>query len=107
MRLSAGSVSPWLYQARSSPRTCVTDTGMVDLDADLMGLWRRNLDILHRQRLTGAPGNGGLFMTLALSVRFLLLRDRKSLLTLQVMVWDCQYAVLRSRTGTDLPFQQC
>ena len=39
---------------------CVADTGVVDLNADLMGLWGSNLDILDREVLAGFPGNGSL-----------------------------------------------
>lgn len=38
----------------------VADTGEGELDADLMGTGRQNLDILNRQRLAGLPGNGSL-----------------------------------------------
>ena len=39
---------------------CVADTGVVDLNADLMGPWGGNLDILDREVLAGFPGNGSL-----------------------------------------------
>jgi hypothetical protein len=38
----------------------VADTGVMDLDADFMGLRGRDLDILVAERLTGAPGDGSL-----------------------------------------------
>ena len=39
---------------------CVADTGVVDLNADLMGPRGSNLDILDREVLAGFPGNGSL-----------------------------------------------
>lgn len=33
---------------------------VVDLDADLVGLGRRDLDVLEGEGLAGLPGNGGL-----------------------------------------------
>jgi hypothetical protein len=41
-------------------RTSVADTSVVDLNADLMGLGRPNLDILDRQLLARLPSNGSL-----------------------------------------------
>jgi hypothetical protein len=38
----------------------VADTGVVDLNADLMGPWGSDLDILDREVLAGFPGNGSL-----------------------------------------------
>lgn len=38
----------------------MADTSVVDLDADLVGLGRSNLDVLDAQRLAGLPGDGGL-----------------------------------------------
>lgn len=38
----------------------MADAGVADLDADLMGLGRRHLDILNAELLAGAPGNGRL-----------------------------------------------
>lgn len=38
----------------------MADTGVVNLDADLVGSGRANLDILDAQRLAGFPGDGGL-----------------------------------------------
>lgn len=38
----------------------MADTGIVDLDSDLVGLGRSNLDILDREVLAGLPGHGGL-----------------------------------------------
>lgn len=38
----------------------VADTGVVDLNADLMGLGRGDLDILDAEVLAGFPGNGRL-----------------------------------------------
>ena len=46
--------------ARQRVRVCVADTGVVDLDADLVGLGRRNLDVLNAQLLASLPGNGSL-----------------------------------------------
>lgn len=40
--------------------TCVADTGVVNLHADLVGLGRSNLDILDAQLLASLPGNGSL-----------------------------------------------
>lgn len=40
--------------------TGVTDTSVVNLNADLVGLGGSDLDILDGQRLTGSPGNGSL-----------------------------------------------
>lgn len=39
---------------------CVADTGGVDLNADLVGLGRSDLDVLDAQLLAGLPGNGSL-----------------------------------------------
>lgn len=44
----------------NASRTSVADTSVVDLDADLVGPGRKDLDILNGQRLAGLPGNGGL-----------------------------------------------
>ena len=38
----------------------MADTGVVDLDADLVGLGGSNLNILDGEVLAGFPGNGGL-----------------------------------------------
>lgn len=78
-------------QEREKP-TCVADTCVVDLDTDLVGLGRRNLDILDGEGLSGGPGNGGLDKKN--SVVILKLRESseqlsltiEELLTLQVMV---------------------
>lgn len=43
-----------------SQLTCVTDTGVVNFDADLVGLGRGDFDILDAQGLTGLPGDGSL-----------------------------------------------
>ena len=40
---------------------CVADTGVVDLNANLMGLGGCNLDILDGERLASSPGDGSLF----------------------------------------------
>lgn len=40
--------------------TCVADTGVVNLDSDLMGLGRSDLDILNGQFLASFPGDGSL-----------------------------------------------
>jgi hypothetical protein len=40
--------------------TCVANTSVVDLDTDLVGLGRSNLNVLNGQRLTGLPGDSGL-----------------------------------------------
>lgn len=39
---------------------CVANTCVVDLNSDLVGPWRKNLDILDGEVLAGFPGNGGL-----------------------------------------------
>lgn len=44
----------------SRDRTCVADTRVVNLNSDLVGLGRGDLDILDAQRLSSLPGNGGL-----------------------------------------------
>jgi hypothetical protein len=41
-------------------RTCVADTSVEDLNTDLVGLWRSDLDIFDRKGLTGFPGDSGL-----------------------------------------------
>jgi hypothetical protein len=51
--------------ARECVGICVADTGVVDLNTDLVGLGGCNLDILDREVLAGFPGNG----SLRLSVR--------------------------------------
>lgn len=38
----------------------MADTGVVDLDTDLVGLWGCNLDVLDREFLASFPRNGGL-----------------------------------------------
>lgn len=38
----------------------MADTGVVDLDPDLVGLGRRHLDVLVAELLAGAPGDGRL-----------------------------------------------
>lgn len=38
----------------------MADTGVVDLDADLVGPRRRDFDVLDAELLAGLPGNGGL-----------------------------------------------
>ena len=40
---------------------CVADTGVVDLNADLVGPGGSDLDILDGEVLASFPGNGGLF----------------------------------------------
>ena len=40
---------------------CVADTGVVDLNADLVGPGVSDLDILNGEVLASFPGNGGLF----------------------------------------------
>jgi hypothetical protein len=39
---------------------CVANTSVVDLNSDLVGLGRSNLDVLNGERLAGLPGDGGL-----------------------------------------------
>lgn len=46
---------------------CVADTGVVDLNADLMGPRGKNLDILDGKVLAGFPGDCGLFQSVHLS----------------------------------------
>lgn len=43
-------------------RICVADTCVVNLDTDLMGPGRSDLDVLDGKVLAGFPGNGGLSM---------------------------------------------
>jgi hypothetical protein len=38
----------------------VANTSVVDLNSDLVGLGRSNLDVLNGERLAGLPGDGGL-----------------------------------------------
>jgi hypothetical protein len=38
----------------------MADTSIVDLNADLVGLWRGDLDGLDGERLASFPSNGGL-----------------------------------------------
>lgn len=45
----------FLFLRRGCNRTCVADTSVVDLNADLVGLGRSDLDILDGQRLSGFP----------------------------------------------------
>lgn len=40
--------------------TSVADTGVVNLDAHLVGAGRSNLDILNGEGLSRSPGDGGL-----------------------------------------------
>jgi len=40
--------------------TCVADTSVLDLNSDLVGLGRSDLDILVAQLLARAPGDSGL-----------------------------------------------
>lgn len=44
---------------RKRVRVCVADTGVVDLDSDLVGLGRGDLDVLNAQLFASLPGNGG------------------------------------------------
>jgi hypothetical protein len=52
--------------ARQCVGICVADTGVVDLNADLVGLGGCDLDILNGEILAGFPGNGGLFWSVQL-----------------------------------------
>jgi hypothetical protein len=45
---------------RESVGICVANTSVVDLDTDLVGLGRSNLNVLNGQRLAGLPGDSGL-----------------------------------------------
>ena len=45
---------------------CVADTGVVDLNADLVGPGGSDLDILNGEVLASFPGNGGLFWSVQL-----------------------------------------
>lgn len=40
--------------------TCVANTSVVNLDADLVGSGREDLDVLNAEGLAGSPGDGGL-----------------------------------------------
>jgi len=40
---------------------CVADTGVIDLNADLVGPGWEDFDILNGKVLAGFPGNGSLF----------------------------------------------
>lgn len=44
--------------ARQSVGIGMADTGVVDLDTDLVGLRRGNLNVLDSEVLAGFPGNG-------------------------------------------------
>jgi len=46
--------------AGESVGICVANTSVVDLNSDLVGLGRSDLDILNGERLAGLPGDGGL-----------------------------------------------
>jgi hypothetical protein len=46
--------------ARECVGICVANTSVVDLNSDLVGLRRSNLDILNGERLASLPGDGGL-----------------------------------------------
>lgn len=52
--------------ARQCVGICVADTGVVDLNADLVGLGGCDLDILNGEVLAGFPGNGSLFWSVQL-----------------------------------------
>lgn len=39
----------------------MADTSVVDLNADFVGLWWSDLDVLNGEIFTGLPGNGGLY----------------------------------------------
>lgn len=75
--------------ARQGVGICVADTCVVNLDTDLVGLGRSNLDVLDGQVLAGFPSNGGLrawvgqLVGARLAVRAFLRRVQQ---TLQVMV---------------------
>jgi hypothetical protein len=45
---------------RAQKHTCVANTSVVDLNSDLVGLGRSDLDILNGEGLAGLPGDGGL-----------------------------------------------
>jgi hypothetical protein len=46
---------------------CVADTGVVNLNADLVGPGWEDFDIFDGEVLAGFPGNGGLFWSVRLS----------------------------------------
>jgi hypothetical protein len=46
--------------AGESVGICVANTSVVDLNSDLVGLGRSDLDILNGEGLAGLPGDGGL-----------------------------------------------
>lgn len=54
------SVTMDVTEAAKGARTGVADTSVVDLDADLVGPRRANLDVLEAKLLAGLPGDGGL-----------------------------------------------
>lgn len=45
-------------------RTRVADTGVVDLDANLVGLGGCDLDVFDGEGFTGAPSDGGLLLSI-------------------------------------------
>lgn len=49
-----------LLTRRRRNRTCMANTSIVDLNADLVGLGRGDLDILDGKRLSGFPCDGSL-----------------------------------------------
>jgi hypothetical protein len=72
-------------------RTSVADTRVVDLDADFVSLWRRDLDGFDAQVFASLPRNGGLSLTCQWRSMAAAWRRRIfswcGVLTLQVMVY--------------------
>lgn len=66
-------------------QTCVTDTSVVYLDANLVGLGRGNFDVLDGEGLGGTPGDGGLFGRSSASMDGSAYPEDQGKLTLQVM----------------------
>lgn len=54
-----GESSLWVL-AGQSVGICVADSSVVDLNADLVGSWGQDFDVLDGEVLAGFPGDGGL-----------------------------------------------
>ncbi len=58
---------------------------VIDLNSNLVGLWRRNLDVLDGERLVGSPGHGSLESQSA-TVLSVSVAAKPGIVTLQVIV---------------------
>lgn len=74
---------------------CVADTGVVDLNADLVGPGGKDFDILNGEVLAGFPGNGGLCWSVQLFGPFTFVMPRSP----RVSAAQCLCAVCGSASA--------